>query len=439
MKTVLNSVLFLLFSVSIIFAQNCLEESRTYFEAKDYVDAEHTLEKCPQKEKQGLNYQISMGGIKIMLAKYDEANKLFNNALKMMPSKSPYYAYVYSNLGDIAMRNKKIPQAMEYYKNALKYQPDNVNALVGYGLTLEKTGNKELAFQNYKQALDIDYANLPARKYLIRLEPDFLSNKEKLESLKDRNILSPEAKTFTEKDINLLKKILKAERASGIEYLNLKFGEGLPDGSIFEKNPNTFYSRKMLTLSGYNLLISKLSGDAKDLFLSQKVMASDLFSLKDFSGNPIFDNKGLLTDEGLVVYNKSLKGKKAYLLPGEKAPVEQSEMNEIIKQYLAQGYEEVSNEEFEYVQDQTQCSEETLVNKLKCRTLAEGKKKYYFVLNKEDLVIPFSIPYMFVAEYRELYGKRNKESSPVYKDTFGEKQRSAFLLCDKDGKMLGML
>ncbi|MCR5504550.1 MAG: tetratricopeptide repeat protein [Elusimicrobiaceae bacterium] len=439
MKKILFIILILFSCLGTSFAQKCLEEGRKLFDSKDYVAAEHTLEKCSAKEKQLINYQISMGGIKILLAKYNEANKYFNNALKNMPAKSPYYAYVYSNLGDIAMINKQVPQALKYYKNALKYQPENVNALVGYGLTLEKTGKKDLAIENYKKALDIDFSNLPARKYLIRLEPDSLTEQEKLETLKERNILAPEAMTFEKEDIELLKKILKAERAKGIDYLSLRFGSALPDGSIFEKNANTFYARKMLTLSGYNLLIDKLSEEAKELFLSQKVLASDLFSLTDFSGKPVFNDKGLLTEEGLTVYNKSLNNKKAYLLPGEKAPVDNTKIDSLVQEYLAQGYSEVSRLEFQYVQDETLCSEKTLVNNLRCRTIGEDKDKRYFVLSRGDTTIPYSIPFMFVEKYRETHSRDDEDGAPVYRDTFGEKQRDIGSLCDKNGNMLGML
>ena len=439
MRKFLFIVLSLIFCSGIVLAQACLEEGRKLFESKDYVAAEHALEKCSAKDKQQLNYQISMGGIKILLAKYGEANNYFNNALKIMPAKSPYYAYVYSNLGDIAMKGRQVPQAMQFYRNALKYQPEDVNALVGYGLTLEKTGKKELAIGNYKKALDIDFSNLPARKYLIRLEPDSLTEQEKLESLKDRNVVAPEATSFAKEDVDLLKKILKAERGSGIEYLSLKFGDTLPDGVIFERNPNTFYARKMLTLSGYKLLIDRLSGEAKDYFLTQKVLASDLFALTDFAGKPIFDDKGLLTEEGLTVYNKSLKGKKAYLLPGEKAPVDKAQIDSFVQQLLAQGYSEVTRLEFQYVEEETLCSEKTLVNALRCRTVGDANDKRYFVLSREDITIPFNIPYMLVLNYRDLHGTGSKDSAPpVYRDTFGEKQRNIGNLCDKNGNMLGI-
>ena len=232
---------------------------------------------------------------------------------------------------------------------------------------------------------------------------------------------------------------MKAERGSGIEYLSLKFGDTLPEGVIFESNPNTFYSRKILTLSGYNLLIDRLSGEAKEFFLSQKVTASDLFSLTDFNGKKIFDEKGLLTEEGLSVYNKSLKGKKAYLLPGEKAPVDNSQIDNLVKQYLAQGYSEVSRLEFQYVEDETLCSEKTLVNNLRCRTVGEGNNKRYFVLSREDTTIPYSIPFMFVEKYREMHNRDNGNEAPVYRDTFGERQRDIGSLCDKNGNMLGIL
>lgn len=438
MKFILTSLIFLSCCVSFLQAQTCLKESRKFFDSKDYISAEHALEKCSAEEKLNPNIQISMGGIKLLLAKYDEAGTHFENALKTMPKKSPYFAYVYSSLGDIAMRKNQIAKALQLYENALKYESADLNALVGYGLTLEKTGNKTEAAVNYKKALDIDFSNLEARKGLIRLEPDCLNEKEKLSALKDRNIIAPEAESFNEADLNTLRKILKAERGSSIEYLSMKYGNILPEGTIFEKNPNTFYARKMLTLSGYNLLMEKLSTDAKDFFLSQKIVASDLFSLTDFNGKPIFNDKGLLTDEGLVAYNKSLKGKKAYLLPGEKAPEDKEKNLALVKELLAKGYEEVTRLEFQYVEQETLCPERTLVGSLKCRTVGEGKEKRYFVPADENTLPPFSVPFMFVEEYRELYGKHNKDYSPVYRDTFGEKQRTFPKLCDKHGNLVGI-
>ena len=435
---------FLIFLLTIIFisplltAQSCLEKSRKFFNSKDYISAEHALEKCSKKEQAYPDVQMSMGGIKFLLAEYDQAEKYFNAALKTLPKNSQYFAYVYSRLGDIAVQKKQLSKAGDYYQKSLKYQPEDINALVGYGYTLEKSGKKDLAAKYYKQALNIDFSNLNARKGLIRLEPDCLSDKEKLEALKDRNIIAPEAETYTEEDITILRNILKAERGSAIDYLSLKLGALLPEGSVFERNPNTFYARKILTLSGYNLLIKNLSNEAQGFFMSKNIIASDLFSLTDFNGKPIFDENGLLTEEGLIAYNKSLKGKKSYLLPGEKAPITKEKENELVKQYIAQGYSEVTRLEFQYVEEETRCSEETLVKSLQCRTIGEGRNKRYFVLSKEDTQIPFSIPYETVLQYRELFGKHNQDNTPVYRDTFGEKQRGSITLCDKKGELAGL-
>ena len=127
--------------------------------------------------------------------------------------------------------------------------------------------------------------------------------------------------------------------------------------------------------------------------------------------------------------------KKVYLLPGEKAPLTQEKEDELAKQYIAQGYSEVSRLEFQYVEDGTNCSEETLVKNLKCRIIGEGRDRRYFVLSREDTTIPFSIPYMFVEEYRELYGRHNQDAAPIYKETFGEKQRGPLTLCNEKGEM----
>ena len=438
MRFILTFLVFLSCCVTFLQAQNCVKEARKFFNSKDYISAEHTLNKCSAEEKKDPNVQISAGSIKLLIAKYEEAGAHFENALKIMPPDSPYFAYVYSSLGDISMHKNKVVQAMQLYETALKYDPENLNALVGYGLLLEKNGDKEKAAKNYQKALEIDFANLESRKGLIRLEPDFLTEKEKLNALIDRNIIDPDAKTFTEEDINTLKKILKAERGSSIEYLAIKFGNNLPDGVVFERNPNTFYSRKLLTLNGYNLLMEKLSTDAKDFFLSKKVAVADLFSLTDFNGKHVFNDKGLLTDEGLVVYNRSLKGKKAYLLPGEKAPVDKEKELAELKQLVSEGYEEVSRLEFKYVEQETQCPESVLVSKLRCRIIGEGANRRYFVLNAPDTVPPFTIPYAFVEEYRDTYGSHHNEGrQPVYRNTFGDRQ-VGYTQCNKKGEWVGL-
>jgi len=437
-KFVLTSLLLLSCCSSFLQAQSCLKESKKFFSEKDYISAEHTLDRCPAEDKKNPNVQISLGGIKLMLGKYDDAGAYFENALKIMPKNSPYFAYVYSSLGDIAMRKNQTAKALQLYENSLRYESANLNALVGYGLTLEKTGQKAEAAKNYQKALNIDFSNLEARKGLIRLEPDCLTEKEKLEALKDRNIIAPEALTFTEVDMDLLRKILKAERGSSIEYLSMKFGNMLPEGTYFEKNPNTFYARKMLTLNGYNLLMEKLSKDATDFFRSQKIVVSELFSLADLNGRPIFNEQGILTDEGLVAYNKSLKGKKAYLLPGEKASVIRDKELALVKELLAKGYEEVTRLEFQYVEQETLCPESTLVRSVRCRTVGEGKDKRYFVPAGPDDTPPFTVPLMFVEEYRDLYGKHNQDYSPVYRDTFGESQRTLPKLCNKKGELAGI-
>ena len=46
MRKFLFIVLSLIFCSGIVLAQACLEEGRKLFESKDYVAAEHALEKC---------------------------------------------------------------------------------------------------------------------------------------------------------------------------------------------------------------------------------------------------------------------------------------------------------------------------------------------------------------------------------------------------------
>ena len=81
MKRTLFIIIFLMLLTCILKAQNCLDQSRKFFDSKDYISAEHALERCSKTEQKDTNVQISMGGIKLLLAKYDEAEGYFNTAL----------------------------------------------------------------------------------------------------------------------------------------------------------------------------------------------------------------------------------------------------------------------------------------------------------------------------------------------------------------------
>ena len=426
----------LLFGFNNLFAQDiqkCLNKGKEFFEQKEYAYAQQTLETCLKTEPDNTDILVSLGGICMKQNNFNQALLYFKEALKNMNKQSPYVAYVYARMGDCYTHNKDFAKAAVYYEASLKFEPANINSLVGKGVCEEQAGNYLSAADYFKRALAVDFTNIVARRRLIALEPQILSPEEILNTMKERNILDPQAETYSEEDLLLLKKMLKAEKDRAIKYLKEKYDDKIPSGLIVERYPGKIYARKMLSYSGYKDLIFLLSQDAIDFFIKQGVYKSEILKLRDFNGNNIFYEKGLLTDEGLTAYNLSLNGQKAYLLPSEPLPAGVKKADMLVKQLVSQGYEEISLSEYAYLMENTRCNESTLVNNLGMKIVPVSKEKRRFLIVTPPNILKLKeTPYYIVQEKR----KRKETSSgvPVYATTFGTGAQKAYL-CNEDGTL----
>lgn len=436
-------ILSFIFFFSNIFAQNtqkCLAVSKDFFEQKEYSYAQKNLENCLKNDSKNVDILVSLGGVCMKQNNYNDALEYFKKALKNMTKNSPYISYVYTRIGDIYTHQQDFTKAAKYYEASLNYEPANINSLVGKGICEEKKGNIQKAAEYFKKALAVDFTNLIARERLIALEPQILSHDELLSTMKERNILDPNALDYQKQDLDLLQKMLKAEKDNAITYLNSKYNGKIPPGLIVEKFPGKIYSRKMLSYSGYKDLMFLLSKDAINFFIKQGTYKSEILKLRDLNGNKIFDDKGFLTDEGLIAYTLSLNGQKAYLLPSEPLPSGSKKAQMLVQQLIRQGYEEITTSEYAYVMEKSRCSEKTLVEQLGVKIVksAPGKNRF-LVLNPAKLNQIESCsgnikacPYDFVQEMRK--NKKGPSKTPVYTSTFGTGTRRPYL-CNEDGTL----
>jgi len=417
---------------------NCIARGKQLFSEGEYIQAEAALKACvaAQKTPDG-NAYISLAGVQMVLGKFAEAETNFKTALRALPPKSPYIAYVNSLLGDIAMRKPDLKEAAFFYSAALRAEPGNINALVGRGITEEKAGRTEEAAEYYRRALAVDFTNIVARERLIAMEPDILKYDELLAMLKERNITDPSSPGFSPEDEALLRKMIQAEKDSGIEYLASKYHGRIPDGFIVERDRGKIYVRKMLTRTGYQELINQLSRDAKQFFLAKDILPGNIFKLKDFDGNEVFNDEGNLTDAGLAVYTKGLYGQKAYVQPGELLPRTQKEIDDLVKLYLRQGYSEISTPEFLHLMRHTQCSEQTLVKDAQVRVInINNRQKRIFVVSdpkREDA--PAILPWQYVLEFRREYNSSGSGTPVTSSSAFGLGGGVPLKLCKKDGTL----
>ena len=56
--------------------------------------------------------------------------------------------------------DEKYIQALQYYKNILRIEPDNVGVIIDYGVTLQNLGRLRQALEMYERALSIEPKNL---------------------------------------------------------------------------------------------------------------------------------------------------------------------------------------------------------------------------------------------------------------------------------------
>lgn len=414
---------------------SCLEKSKEYFNEKEYSSAERTLKSCLKADPKNPDALISLAGVEMILGKFNNAENNFKKALNNLNAKSPYRAYIYSRMGDIYMRKADLKSAEKNYKTALKYEPANINALVGAGICEEKTGNINKAVEYYKKALAVDFTNVISRERLIALEPDILTKDELLRTMKERNIIDPAAQDYSQEDMETLSKMITAEKSNGIEYLSQKYGGKIPNGLIVERDSNKVYVRKMLTITGYNDLIGKLSSDAKQFLINKGVTVAELFTLRDANKKPIFNDRGNLTDEGLIAFTKMLRGEKSYYRLNEKTPANQKEIEMQVRNLLSQNYMEITNTEYAALITRTQCSEATMRNQLKVRYIdIGGGKRRYFVFAHPDALEPVNYPYLYVMQYRQEHRKANSDA-PVYGNSFGLGNNLPSKLCKKDGNI----
>lgn len=419
--------------------ESCLARGKELFSEREFTLAEDTLQSCLKLYPDNSDILISLAGVQSVLGKFAGAENNLKTAMRVMPPNSPYIAYVNSLLGDIAMRKPDLRAASLYYDAALRAEPGNVNALVGRGIIEEKAGRMTDAVGYFRRALAVDFTNTVARERLIALEPDILTYEEVLTTMKERNIIDPDARSFTMEDENLLRKILTAERGKSIEFLSAKYGGRIPPGFIVERDSGKVYVRKMLTLTGYEDLIAHLSREAKTYFTNKGVAPADIFKLRDFDGKDIFTADGLLTDAGLTVYTKGLYGQKAYVEPGEVLPSTQREIDALVKQYSRQGYSEITLPEFAYLMQHTQCSEQTLIKDVSVRVInLDSKRKRVFVVSdprRED--VPAILPWQYVLDFRATHAKaKSGGGTPVYSSgAFGLGGGVELKLCTKDGQL----
>jgi len=102
--------------------------------------------------KQGMaNINHNIGLAFLEKGKMDEAVKYFNETLRLNPN----YSLAYYNMGNISNKLGKLNEASANYKKALELNPDLAEAHHNLGLVLRSQGRLDEAISHYRQALQL--------------------------------------------------------------------------------------------------------------------------------------------------------------------------------------------------------------------------------------------------------------------------------------------
>lgn len=386
--------------------QTCLTDGKIYFNNQQYDQAKQQFSKCVKNDPNNPETYLSLGGTLLRLNDLSGAQTQFHNALKKMEPDSPYASYVYSMLGDIALKQQNNAQALGWYNKSLSVGAANVNSLVGKGILYENEKNYKEAAAAYESALSFEPANLVARKRLINLEPYYFTDNQIATALLQRSAFPPTAKPqITQKERDLFRHIHQAEQRRGTDYLKNKI-QKLPQGYVETLYKDTPLEREILTYTGYQTLQKYLGQDAVAAFEKQGVPTKEIFTLRDLKGENVFDEQGFLTDGGYYAYLQTVNGKKAFLLPYEDLPPSDKDLQRVerIAQRLKdQGYMEISRTEYTMLTEVTQCSADTLKNSLDVRTVPITKHRLRYFIQTEttpDHTPLKTVPYYYVMTER---------------------------------------
>lgn len=399
-------------------AQECGARGVYHYEMFEFQKSEEVFKQCLSMQPQNTDFMMSLGGVLLMQEKYKEAKRYFEKTAAALPKNSPYSAYIYSRLGDIAVKEGNYAAAGEYYDKSISYNKSNVNSIIGKGVILQEQGNIAGAAEMYRLALDLSPHEVIARDRLRALEPVIFSDEQILNALKERKAVDPKQTALTPENRVLFENIHRAELRGGVEFL-LNERPNIGERFVIIQNKDNSSYRALLTLDGFLRSEQLRAEKAREKFGAfPGINPLTVQQLRSLDGSPIFTPEGFLTEEGRYAYEQAEQDKMAFLLPGEKPRAADKELrakiDAHIKKIEGMGYMRITEKEFEYLSLATKCSPATFKKDMKMffwRTPVKEQISFAYVPSMPETVAYEQngltcatqrvFPYMRVQELRE--------------------------------------
>lgn len=137
-----------------------------------FEDATACFKKAIKLEPQHFEAHYNLGCTYLNLHDPKKALTHFMQILTQEPNPELYY-----NIGVIYMYQDRHSEAINYLQEAIKYQPDYLDALINLGVTFLKMGHHDKAIEYFDKALTLNPNNIEVQYILSALQGDQLPKK----------------------------------------------------------------------------------------------------------------------------------------------------------------------------------------------------------------------------------------------------------------------
>ncbi len=144
---------------------------------RQFPEAKVLLEKSVALDGKYARGLVSLGTLRIVERKLEDAAKLFQSAIENEPNN--YLAYYYH--AQILMREQRFAEAIKSYKLAILFKPNLAGLFIDLGYAYVKSGNEGEAIKTFAQGVRVDvregyFYRTPGFLHLNRAEGDLAAN-----------------------------------------------------------------------------------------------------------------------------------------------------------------------------------------------------------------------------------------------------------------------
>jgi hypothetical protein len=258
------------------------------------------------------------------------------------------------------------------------------------------------------------------------------SKSDALSEMKKRRLVPADQEEYTADDYTQLLRMREAQALGAFRLIREKLST--LKGYAVETRGADRLPDIWLTLEGYRRYLFLKSQTARGVFEQHGAEAKFVFRLKDTRGKPLFDQRGMLTQEGDAIYNRLLRGLSAWwkypdgrvggntrpppeLLPKAPAapaqsaaqtPVEDAEAAKKAQMLKGTGYVEITGPEEQYLLKAAKMTEGELERESSLQVV-RGKHIVFYLMAPSDPL------FALVSRYRSGEQGASPQGTPALK------------------------